>query len=160
SVDSDVEIRSPLLLIPVRLERESVEAPWYLRAEDEDILPNYSLAQLFANDFRLKLPLPDQEGADTDQPAWRTAYFGEVERSVRQQHRWGVVDAAALGTFSFQKLAMWEDLGRNRDRIVAHGLCRAVAGDPTVELHPPSGLPKASELDQLTHPAQTFHILD
>ena len=160
SPDSQVEIRSPLLLAPVRLERDNVEAPWKLVAEDDDILPNHSLAQLLANDFRLDLPSPEDDAADADDPNLRIRYFGEIPRCIRNLPRWEVLDEVALGTFSFQKLAMWDDLEKNRDRIASHNLCRAVARDPTVELRPPSDLPKADELDQRTRPAQTFHILD
>jgi very-short-patch-repair endonuclease len=160
AADSQEEVRSPLLLVPVRLERDSVEGPWKLRAEDEDILPNHSLAQLLAGDFRLHLPALEDETADADDPNWRTRYFGAVERCVRDQPRWEVLDEAALGTFSFQKLAMWDDLGRNRDRIGGHDLCRAVAADPAVTLSCPGDLPRAEELDRRAHPAQTFHILD
>jgi very-short-patch-repair endonuclease len=160
SPESEVEVRSPLLLVPVRLERESVQARWKLQAEDEDILPNHSLAQRLASDFRLRLPVPEDEPVDGDDPNWRTRYFGEVERCVRDQPRWEVLDEVALGTFGFQKLAMWGDLDRNRDRIAKHDLCRAIAGDRTVELRWPPDLPKAEELDRITHPAQTFHILD
>src|SRR5262249_45443275 len=159
SADSRVEVRSPLLLVPVRLERDSVEAPWRLRAEEEDILPNHSLAQLLAGDFRIDLPSPE-EPADPADPAWRTRYFGEVGRCLRARPRWEVLDGAALGTFSFQKLAMWGDLGRNRDRIAAHDLCRAVAGDASVALRLPADLPRADDLDRHAHPARTFHILD
>jgi very-short-patch-repair endonuclease len=160
SPDSRVEIRSPLLLVPVRLERENVEAPWRLIAEEEDILPNHSLAQLLAQDFRVRLPLPDDDGAAGDDASWRTRYYGEVERCLRHLPRWEVSDEAALGTFSFQKLAMWEDLGRNRDQIAAHELCRAIAGDSTATLRSITDLPTASELDRTAHPSQTFHILD
>jgi len=66
SPDSQVEIRSPLLLVPARLERDNVEAPWKLVAEDEDILPNYSLAQLLANDFRLHWPVPEDESTEAN----------------------------------------------------------------------------------------------
>jgi very-short-patch-repair endonuclease len=159
SADSSVEIRSPLLLVPVRLERENIEAPWRVQAEDEDVLTNHSLAHLLANEFRLHLPdvedeLPDGEGN------WRTRYFGAVQRCVRHQPRWEVLDEVALGTFSFQKLAMWDDLDRNRDRLAAHDLCRAVAGDPGVQLRCPADLPQAKELDRHAHPRTVFHILD
>jgi very-short-patch-repair endonuclease len=160
SPESLVEVRSPLLLVPVRLERDSVEAPWRLQAEDEDVLPNYSLAQMLLKDFRLRLPAPEDDMTDADDAGWRTNYFGEVQRCVRHNPRWEVLDEAALGTFSFQKLAMWDDLGRNRDRIAAHDLCRAVAGDPAVALRCPADLPAAEELDRKAHPAETFHILD
>lgn len=160
SPDSQVEIRSPLLLVPVKLERDNVEAPWKLAAEDEDILPNYSLAQLLSNDFQLHLPIPEHDATDADDLNFRTHYFGEVRQCIRQLPRWEVLDEVALGTFSFQKLAMWDDLEKNRDRIAAHDLCRRIANDPTVDLRPPSDLPKADELDRRTDSAHTFHILD
>lgn len=159
SPDSQVEIRSPLLLVPVKLERDNVEAPWKLVGEDEDVVPNHSLALSLANDFRLRLPIPEEGAADADDPNVRTRYFGEVQQCIRHLPRWEVLDEVAFGTFSFQKLAMWDDLGKNQERIGGHDLCRAVARDPTVELHPPSDLPRAEELDRRTHPAQTFHIL-
>jgi hypothetical protein len=134
SPDSQVEYRSPLLLVPVRLQRDSVEAPWKLLAEDDDILPNYSLAQRLVDDFRLRLPVPEEELTDADGPEGRTGYFGEVQKCVRDLPRWAVLDEAALGTFSFQKRAMWDDLNRSRSRIGAHELCRAIAGDRTVAL--------------------------
>jgi very-short-patch-repair endonuclease len=160
SPDSQVEIRSPLLLVPVRLERDSVEAPWRLKAEDEDILANHSLAQLLANDFRLRLPVPEEGAGDPDDPNWRTDYFGEVGQCVRHMPRWDVLDEAALGTFSFQKLAMWDDLGRNRARIESHDLCRAIAGDAAVALRTPADLPSGADLDRHVHPSRTFQILD
>lgn len=160
SPDSKIEIRSPLLLLPVQLQRDSVEAPWKLIAEDEEILPNHSLAQLMANDFRLRLPIPDDDPANADDPTWRTQYFAEIRQAVAEHAGWGTLDEVALGTFKFQKLAMWEDLGRNRAQILAHDLCRAVAGDTTVALTSSSDLPRAEELDDKTHPQKTFHILD
>ena len=160
SPDSQVEVRSPLLLVPVRLERETVEAPWRLVAEDEDILPNHSLAQRLLHDFRMKLPLPEDEETSAEDGSWRKQYFGEVETALRDFPRWEVLDEVALGTFSFQKLAMWEDLGRNGERIASHDLCRVIARDTTVALRSPGDVPADRDLDSLAHPSQTFHILD
>jgi very-short-patch-repair endonuclease len=160
SPDSEKENLSPLLLVPVRLERDSVEAPWQLRTEEEEILPNHTLAQLMENDFRLRLPSPDADTRDPDDPAWRCGYFAEVEQCIRHHARWEILDEAALGTFNFQKLAMWEDLGRNHDRIKDHDLCRAIAGDQSVALRAPSDLPGEKELDEKILPDQTYHILD
>src|SRR5262249_20253212 len=108
SPDSQVEIRSPLLLVPVPLERDSIAAAWTLQPEHEHSVPTHPLAQLLASDFQLRLPLPEEEEADTDDPNWRTRYFGEVQCLLRHHPRWEVLDEAALGTFSFQKLAMWD----------------------------------------------------
>jgi very-short-patch-repair endonuclease len=159
SPSSKEEVRSPLLLVPVRLDRESIEAHWTLRAEDEEVLPNHALAQRLQQDFRLKLPMPGEDD-DPDVPEWRTAYFGEVQRALKAYPAWDVLDEVALGTFSFQKLAMWEDLQRSQGRIQAHPLCRAIAGDGAVRPSCPSDLPEAGQLDERTQPASTYHILD
>jgi hypothetical protein len=158
SPDSQVEILSPLLLFPAELERENIESPWALSVEEE-VSPNHSLAQLMSDDFAVRLPdLPDVEGIDD--PEWRGRYYAEFRRAIRNMKGWEVRDEVALGIFSFQKIAMWDDLGRNREQIAAHDLCRAIAGDPSARIAVPEGLPKARELDAVTHPAQTFHILD
>src|SRR5262249_27418630 len=154
------EIRSPLLLVPVRLERNSVESPWRLQAQDEEILSNHTLYQLMLDDFKLRLPMVEDETIDSDDPAWRTGYLATIEHCVRHYPRWEVLDEAALGIFNFQKLAMWEDLGRNQNRIKVHGLCRAIAGDRSAALHPPNDVPRAEELDDRTKPHETHHILD
>ena len=101
SPDSTQEIRSPLLLVPVRLERDNIQSPWRLRADEEEVLPNHALAQRMMNDFKLRLPPADDEGADD--AAWRTGYLEAVRQCVRHDPRWAVLDEAALGTFSFQK---------------------------------------------------------
>jgi hypothetical protein len=158
--DSEVAIRSPLLLVPVRLERESVGAAWRLQAEEDDVLFNHTLAQLMGTDFELRLPGEGDVTLDPDDPSSRTAYYAAVQRAVRHHERWEVLDEAALGTFNFQKLAMWEDLGRNQGCIASHDLCRAIAGDHSAAPRPPSDLPDERELDETTRPQETHHILD
>src|SRR5262249_52983351 len=105
------------------------------------------------------LPEMDDD-ADPSEPAFRKEYFGAVERSIQNVPRWEVLDEAALGTFGFQKLAAWEDLDRNRDRIMAHDLCRAIAGDHAVSLRVPTDIPRAEDLDEKIRPQETYHILD
>src|SRR5262249_35710027 len=96
SPDSDAEIRSPLLLVPVQLDRASIESPWHLRAADDDLLTNPSLAQLLLEDFKLHLPRIE-ERAHPDEKGWRTDYLGEVQKCVRDLPRWEVLDEVALG---------------------------------------------------------------
>src|SRR5204862_264251 len=88
--------RSPLLLVPVRLERDNIDAPWRLQAEDEDILPNHTLAQRLLADFKLRLPAVEDDSIDPDDPAWRTGFLAAVEQAIRHQPRWEVLDEAAL----------------------------------------------------------------
>ena len=159
SPDSQVQILSPLLLFPVEMERENVESPWEMRLQDEEVVHNHSLVQLMSNDFAIRFPeLPDDH--DSDSPTWRLRYFVAIQNAIRHLTNWEVVDECTLGIFSFQKIAMWDDLGKNQDQIAEHDLCRAVAGDQSVRLKAPDGLPKSRDLDAVAHPARTYHILD
>ncbi|MBM3980313.1 MAG: DUF4011 domain-containing protein, partial [Planctomycetes bacterium] len=159
SNESQEEIRAPLLLVPVKLARETVEAPFTLVAEEDDILPNHCLAELLRAQFRLALP--DATWLDPEDPECLPKYLDAVRAAVQKDYpRWDAVADTALGVFNFQKLAMWEDLGRNEDRVKAHALCRAVAGDSAVSLAPPADLPAAAQLDEVVPPAQAVHILD
>ena len=159
SPDSQVQILSPLLLFPVEMERENIESPWSMKLQEEEVVPNHSLAQLMHNNFAMRFPdLPDDE--DNDSPTWRLQYFAAIKNCIRHQTNWEVLDECTLGIFSFQKIAMWDDLGKNQDRIVEHDLCRAVAGDQAIRLRVPEGLPKARDLDVVAHPSMTYHILD
>ena len=160
SVESDEPIHSPLVLVPIRFVRESVQAAWTVRAEDDDPATNHCLAELLANDFKLRMPFGPHAEIDTDGLAGLTGYLERVAHVVKSMPRWEVVGDVALGLFNFQKLAMWEDLTKNADRIKAHRLCRAMAGDPDVELRPPAGMVGAAELDERVPPDEVTHILD
>ncbi|MBN9119121.1 MAG: DUF4011 domain-containing protein [Planctomycetes bacterium] len=160
SADSAEEVRSPLLLVPVKLGRETVESPFTLAAEEDDILPNHCLAELLQTQFRVKLPTAAECPLDPEDAEGFSKYLAAVAERVKHVPRWEVVPGAALGVFNFQKLAMWEDLGRNAERVKAHPLCRAVAGDNAVSLLPPSDLPTADKLDEAVPPVSAVHILD
>src|SRR5262249_42944308 len=130
SDDSTEEVLSPLVLVPVRLERESVGSPWRLRLEGGEVRRNDTLAELLRSQFRVTLPnLGEGQPDPDDEAGWLAGYVPAVRERVAQFPRWGVLDRVALGVFNFQKLAMWADLGQNAARIAAHPLCRAIAGD-------------------------------
>ena len=184
SQESQIAILSPLVLVPVRLARESIEAAWTLRAGDDDPATNHCLAHLLAADFHLRLPnslgteiaiaqsglsgadlvgdLTEEVDAEVSSSSSTalTDYLKRVAALVASIPRWEVVKEVALGVFNFQKLAMWEDLTKNAERIMAHELCRAIAGDTSAMVGPPPGLLEAKDLDEEIPPAAVTHILD
>jgi very-short-patch-repair endonuclease len=98
--------RAPLLLIPVALERTSIQARFRLRYTEEDLSSNLTLEEKLRADFGLELPsFPDGEDIDP------SAYFGAIERVIEPQADWQVAeDEIQLGFFSFSKLLMYRDL--------------------------------------------------
>jgi len=128
SADSDVPILSPLVLMPVALRKESADSSWELTPVDDDLVPNHPLTELLRADFHLSLP----QFAEAE--LWESAealksFFADVQHAIADHERWEVQFTAGLGTFAFQKIAMWQDLGKNTDQITSHALCRGIAGD-------------------------------
>jgi very-short-patch-repair endonuclease len=161
SPDSDAAFFAPLLLVPVELDRAGPDAPWHIRAYEEEVVPNYSLRELLSTNYRLTLPdIPDN---GLENPGERAAFLQAVADLVQgpESHsRWEVQDRVILGPFSFQKLAMWQDLGNNRERIASHDLCRSIAGDLTASVSNGGDLPSPSDFDERVHPKDVHSILD
>jgi hypothetical protein len=154
---SNEVVRSPLLLAPIRLSRESIEAPWKIEPEGGDILRNDSLAERLRSDFKLQLPAVNQDDAEAD---FLERYLATTRSAIKHQPRWQIVAAPAIGVFNFQKLTMWEDLAKSAERIKTHPLCRSLAGDPTVSLVDSAPTVSAEELDEKVSPADVVQILD
>lgn len=159
SIDSDVAIRSPLLLVPVSLRRSGVDKPWTLLLYEEEVHPNHSLNQIMKSSFNMELP-EFAEDSLLDADTGRTDYFRLLSDSIDDKSRWEIEDIAVLGTFSFQKIAMWNDLGTNAEHVAAHGMCQAIAGSEVPDLAPDVELPSPREFDSKLDPKDLHLILD
>lgn len=150
------EIQSPLLLLPVQLDRSSLTRPYTLEALDDQPVVNPTLAYKLQKDLALALP-PAPEDADViDLGAW----FDAVRAAVREQNGWSVSPDVYTSLFSFEKLVMVQDLEEHDEQVKAHPLLRAFAGDVNALDPIAADLPKAQELDALLAPADTFQVLD
>lgn len=158
SPDSEAPFFSPLLLVPVQLSRASRDAPWQVAVYEDEVVPNLCLSEMLRSNFKLDLPeLPTDE---LDVPGAREAYFCSVRNAISVSPRWEVLDKVTLGTFSFQKVAMWKDLGENANRVAGHDLCRAIAGDEAIAVAGPTNLPSPREFDDRIPPQELHTILD
>lgn len=163
SADSDKELLSPLMLVPVTLSRASTDAPWELTEAEDDVIDNLCLRQRLKQDFGLELPpLPDIDVLE--EPEARLGFLRAVSKAIRESERWEVADRCALGRFAFPKVAMWKDLGDHADSVISHELCRSIAGDASVLPQQAFGsaesLPDASRLDDEIPPGEIKAILD
>src|SRR5581483_9831655 len=154
--ESNESVMSPLLLVPVQLERSSITQPLTLQARDEDILLNPTLAHKLQLDFRITLPrLPDEsEGLIP------SAVFASIRQVLSEVPTWTISPAVYVGLYSFEKLVIFKDLEAHTADILAHPLLQAIAGDTAQLPPPPADLPHADELDDKTQPLQTFQVLD
>ena len=125
---SDPLMRSPLVLVPVALEVDSILSPYRMQRLDEDIVVNPTLDYALTSEYGVALPDFDPLGDDIE------AYLGAVNEAVGK-NGWSVVPEVSLGLLSFLKIVMYKDLEKYRERIFANPVVRAFCGD--VDALPP-----------------------
>jgi len=103
---SEVCRRSPLILIPVKLERASASELFYLQYTGDDVVINDSLKALLETDFGITIP---DIGENNEINV--SAYIEEVRKSIIGKSRW-VLDENVihLAFFSYSKFRMYKDL--------------------------------------------------
>lgn len=129
----DRPCKAPLILIPARLERRSVQSGFTLSLSDDEPRFNMTLLELLRKDYSIfaldpfgqELPT-DEHGLDID-GIWRT-----VQHVVKDIPGWEVSRTIGLGLFSFAKYLMWKDLAEHADflkknAVVSHLLSSADA---------------------------------
>lgn len=152
----DERLSSPLVLVPVRLHRESASQPYRLYfVDDEETVINPSLAEKLRHDASLELP---DEFFWEDKPI--LTELQEIADAVAP-HGWTVRNDVVLGLFSFQKYVMYRDLLDHEDFVVKHPLVRSLASQRLLpEAATEIDLPTADELDDEQPAATSFSILD
>ena len=146
-------IKSPILLVPVELKRESVNDPFQLCPVDEEIVINPALAVKLGDDFKIELPsLPD------DWDSISLEKFLEGCRSEITKYGWTIKEECWLGLFSFHKLVIYHDLKTHAELLGAHSVVRCLCEEEKepVTLEPPD----PQELDKKTAPETSFLVAD
>lgn len=157
SPTSEKELLAPLLLVPVDLKREGADAPWLLSLYEDTVSTNFTLAKVMEREFGLQLPTFEEGEVPED----HQDYLERVREIVRSARRWEVLNRVVLSSFSFQKVAMWLDLGTNKERIAKHVVCRGIAGEDASELRRVFGtVPSPKDFDHLVRPSDVHQILD
>lgn len=160
---SDAEKYAPLILIPVGVERVTVQDTFHIRYDQGEVGSNLSFITKARQDFGLDIPgLHEDEEVD-DAEVEVADYFERVRMSIKGRPRWSIdASSVVLGFFAFQKLLMFRDL---QDESWPGGLSgggsRVVAslfGDGFDDPGSPIGVD--SRLDDVLEPADTYHVLD
>ena len=92
---SEVVIRAPIILVPVKLERTGARSRFVLKATDEDPGLNIALAEKL-KEFGIKLPpLPD----NVDEVGV-TGYLAQVEKAIERIPKWKWIPIPWRSVFS------------------------------------------------------------
>ena len=147
--------KAPLLLIPVRMTRESAKSGYRLWMYDDEPRFNSTLLQLLRQDFEIEIsgldPLPtDESGVDVN------AVLHTVRRAVVNMRGWEVKAEAAIGQFSFSKYLMWRDLSSRMQSLKDQAVVQHLIETPREPFQTQEAFPHPSELDEKYKPQQLF----
>ena len=155
--NSTAQRESPLILIPVELQRNNRTSTYDIICREDDIVTNLSLQERLKLDFGISLPEID------DSSEWiPSEYFKQVSETISGKERWSVdADGMQLGFFSFAKLMMLRDLDPknwNGESLLANKLINGLLADGFT---PDSPLFKEEDnLDEKLSLDQILHVVD
>lgn len=147
-------LESPLVLVPVTLERPNPRAPFRMTSSEDDAVVNPALIAKLVREYELELP-PREDTAPVEE------YVDVVRRCfVDHQFPGTVVQRTMLSYFSFHKEVMYRDLESNSDRLQTHPIVRALALGRTDSADEQFDLIDNAVLDEVAPPERLVSILD
>ena len=139
--DDEHVYRSPILLVPVRMERRSISDGIRIARLDEDTVLNATLLELLRCQFGIGVagvdPLPiDASGVDVPQ------IMDRFRDAIQGKKGWSVVEEALVGQFSFGKFVMWKDMTTRiedfkKNKLVSHLIDGGGFYEDGIEVFPP-----------------------
>ncbi len=153
SPQSEKPRRAPLLLLPLVVERLSVQEGFRFVLDDGEARVNQSLIAMLSRDFALHValgetPPEDDKGVDTG------AVLDAFRSAALAMPRWEVQAAASIGFFSFTKYLMWLDLAA-RDELLQSPVLQHLVERPGASFAQEVPEVPRDELDDLD-PATVF----
>lgn len=116
---------SPILLLPVEINRRSVNSKFTLKSREEETMINITLVEFLRQEYELNLEaleqLPtDAKGVDV------AKVMGVVRRAIMQLKGWDVEEQLVLGNFSFSKLILWKDIVVHQEELLKSDMVRSL----------------------------------
>lgn len=157
SPSSDVERRSPALLVPVTMERDSVKGPFRIKAQQDETVLNPTLLRRLEQDFGLKTAgleeLPsDENGVDV------VLALQNLRAALASQHRFEVLDEAAVALLRFERVLLFNDLKNNLDAFLRNPVVARLIDVDAPTLPEVSPLVKPSEVESKYHPSEDLCV--
>ncbi len=159
SEDCERKQLAPIILIPVVLERQSVQEGFKIRRGDEEPQVNITLLELLEKEYEIAIPgmnppPSDAHGIDVK------GILDTFRQKVVDIKGWEVVERAHLGLFSFSKYLMWLDLNNRADDLKKSKVVNHLVENANESYPGSHEFPDAESLDSLYKPEYTFCPLD
>ncbi len=142
---------APLLLMPVEIVRKSAQRGYVIRTREEETMMNITLLEMLRQDFGINIGglenLPkDESGVDLK------LVFTIIRQAIMNKKGWDVEDQVFVGTFSFSKFIMWNDIYTNSDKLSENKIVASLISGK-IEWELPENA-AAGNFDEVHHPAK------
>ena len=122
SDDSNIDIYSPLILAPISIIKKSKDTSYCIESIDKEYDLNKTLMFKMKNDFGLEF-----QNYKFDESFQIENYLKFVKEKIKNLKKWDVISEIYLGTFSFSKISLYNDLGKYREHILKHDIVNKIA---------------------------------
>lgn len=117
---------APLLLLPVEMVYK--KGNYFIRTRDEEITLNITLIEFLRQNYDITFngldPLPlDKSGVDVP------LIFALIRDALKDKKRWDVEEECLLGTFSFSKFLMWNDVHSHREQLSQNNIISSLVAN-------------------------------
>lgn len=144
-------LRSPLILVPVRLERPGKSSTFRLSLDPTgESTPNFSLLEKLRRELDIDLPdiwapTTDQSGIDVEK-TFKDLQAALYAKSLSNFH---VEPTAHLGIFQFSKFRLWKDLNDHWEEFVQNPVVEHLALKSHEVFEDPVEIPAETDYDSL-----------
>lgn len=126
--ESDISVKeryAPLILVPVDITKKIQDKNYSVKIRDEESMVNITLLEFLRQNFGMDIggldPLPtDENGTDIK------LVLNTVRKAIMENSRWDVCDIAFLGSFSFNRFIMWNDLRNRSEEILSNKIVKGL----------------------------------
>ncbi|MEM8860779.1 MAG: DUF4011 domain-containing protein [Chloroflexota bacterium] len=149
-------LRAPLLLVPVRIRRETIKAEYVLEHTQTGIAENLTLKTKLFQEFGVTLPEFQQDDPFYSFEKWHN----DVEDGVSITDRVRVApNEIEVGFFAYNRLVLYQDLDPENWKNRPNKVVEALYGDIGFR-EPLSKIKPNGRVDQYIDPAQSHLVLD
>ncbi len=148
--------QAPLVLVPIRLDREHPGSAYKIRMAEDDILVNPVLQIKLIKDFGFQFP---EVGNDLTHAGLRQ-FLEAAAAQIQELEGWGIEEKATLGAFNFLTQLLIKDFENHASLYARHPLVRWLSGIEPVPAAADQMIPEADSLDDAVDPASVFQVLD
>ncbi|HPF38105.1 MAG TPA: DUF3320 domain-containing protein [Phycisphaerae bacterium] len=152
---SEIPRLAPIILIPLEVQRHSVQEGFRISQGDEEPRVNITLLELLKKDHGLKLegldPIPhDDHGVDVQR------ILTIFRQAIKDTPRWDVIESTYIGFFSFTKFLMWRDLEERSKELEKNKVVRHLIHTSSEKFDSDGEFPDLDELDTKYPPSSVY----